>query len=78
MAYMDHAVFVDESGAIELGKERPAIRHMQTAVQGSPVIIEGLTDLYRWGNRFAVYTGCRRSSDGTGTNANNASDMPMP
>ena len=57
MAYMDEAVFVDESGAIELGNERPAIRHMQTAVQGSPVIIEGLTDLYRWGNRFAVYTG---------------------
>ncbi len=57
MAYMDDAAFVDESGAVELGNERPAIRHMQTAVEGSPVIIEGLTDLYRWGNRFSVYTG---------------------
>ncbi len=57
MAYMDQSVYVDDSGIIELGRERVAIEHMQTEVEGSPVIIEGLTNLYRWGNRFAVYTG---------------------
>ena len=56
-AYMDKAVFADDSGVIELGRELPAIEHMQTEVKGSPVIIEGLTGLYRWGNRFSVYTG---------------------
>ncbi len=56
-AYMAHATFVDDTGAIDLGSDEAAIEYMQTNVKGSPVIIEGLTGLYRWGNRFTVYTG---------------------
>ena len=56
-AYANQARFTDKTGGIDLRTDMPAIRHMQTQVKGSPVIIEGLTDLYRWGNRFSVYTG---------------------
>ena len=30
---------------------------MQDRVSGSPVIVEGHTDEYRWGSRFSIYTG---------------------
>jgi uncharacterized membrane protein len=30
---------------------------MQDQVKGSPVIVEGHTEEYRWGSRFSIYTG---------------------
>ena len=56
-AYMEHAVYTDERGAVELRWDRDAINWLQENVVGSPVIVEGLTPLYHWGSRISVYTG---------------------
>ncbi|MFW6174861.1 MAG: DUF2298 domain-containing protein [Chloroflexota bacterium] len=56
-AYMKEAVYHLDGTALDLSHDRRAIRWMQANIEGSPVIIEGLTDLYRWGNRVSIYTG---------------------
>jgi uncharacterized membrane protein len=30
---------------------------MQENVEGSPVIVEGTSSFYQWGNRYSIYTG---------------------
>ncbi len=63
MAYMRYAERFEGIGGRErtfpLRYDYDAIRWMQDHVKGSPVIIEGTTggNLYRWGNRFSIYTG---------------------
>ncbi len=59
MSYMDTAVYGDLDGraALELRWDRQGIEWLQDNVRGSPVIVEGITPLYRWGNRVSVYTG---------------------
>ncbi len=57
MAYMRTAVYNDRNGQIDLSADHDAIRWLQDNVQGSPVILEGLTPNYRWGGRISVYTG---------------------
>ncbi len=57
MAYMQDAVQWEKGAPIPLKNDLETIRWLQENVRGSPVIIEGLTDLYHWGNRFSVYTG---------------------
>jgi len=42
---------------LNLGKDSAAIQFMQDHVSGSPVIVEGHTEEYRWGSRFSIYTG---------------------
>ncbi|MBI2965781.1 MAG: glycosyltransferase family 39 protein [Chloroflexi bacterium] len=56
-AFMDRTVYKESKATLELEYDREAIRWLQRNVEGSPVILEGLTDLYRWGNRVSVYTG---------------------
>lgn len=61
-AYMETTVHFEsnqEGGAspIELSNDLQAIEWLQQNVEGSPVIVEGLTDLYRWGGRVSIYTG---------------------
>jgi YYY domain-containing protein len=57
MAFMDRSTYRESRATLELGPDKAAIRWLQENVEGSPVVLEGLTDLYRWGNRVSVYTG---------------------
>jgi hypothetical protein len=57
MAYMDKAQYFDNNRDMKLAQDKAAIRWMLEYVEGSPVILEGNTPGYRWGNRFAIYTG---------------------
>ena len=62
MAYMDDAVYMDGRDGlppteIDLGADKAAIRWLQDNIQGSPVVLEAVTPLYRWGSRVSVYTG---------------------
>ncbi|MBI4219406.1 MAG: hypothetical protein HY682_04620, partial [Chloroflexi bacterium] len=56
-AFMDRTVYKESKATLDFKYDREAIRWLQRNVEGSPVILEGLTDLYRWGNRVSVYTG---------------------
>ena len=57
MAYMDYAHYLDPNGEMDLSQDAAAIRWLRAHVDGSPVIVEGNTVEYRWGNRYAIYTG---------------------
>ena len=57
MAYMDGAVYDDRNGPVELAPDLLAIGWLNENVQGSPVVLEGHTPMYRWGGRVSVYTG---------------------
>ena len=57
MAYMETVTYRDEEGPLTLKYDFDAIRWMQANVNGSPVIIEGLSDFYHWGGRVSIYTG---------------------
>jgi uncharacterized membrane protein len=63
MTYMTEAVYDDAGPDGSPGATYPlvgdyeAIRWLQDNVQGSPVVLEGNTQLYRWGSRVSIYTG---------------------
>jgi len=57
MAYMQTVTYNDHEGPLTLKYDFDAIEWMQENVEGSPAIIEGLSDQYRWGNRVSIYTG---------------------
>jgi len=57
MAFMEKAVYPEENGSIELKYDYDAILWLRNNVRGSPIIIEAVTPEYRWGSRFAIYTG---------------------
>lgn len=56
MDYMAHSSYWDGQD-MDLSQDYRAIRWLQDNVSGSPVIVEGYTSEYRWGARFAIYTG---------------------
>ena len=56
-AFMEEGVYQDEGGPIELKYDLDAIEWLRNNVTGSPVTIEASTPEYRWGSRFAIYTG---------------------
>ena len=57
MAYMSQAVHWEQDQSIELRYDQEAIEWIQDNVAGSPVILEAHLSQYRWGARFANYTG---------------------
>ena len=62
MSYMDVATFTDAPDGVEptqmqLAQDREAIDWLRENVEGSPVVLEAVTPLYRWGSRVSVYTG---------------------
>ena len=57
MAYMENATHKEQEQLIELKWDQDAIQWVQDTVEGSPVILEAHLGQYRWGARFAVYTG---------------------
>jgi uncharacterized membrane protein len=57
MQYMDHAQYSDDGTDLNLPGDAQAIRWMQANVNGTPVVLEGRSPVYRWGSRFSIYTG---------------------
>lgn len=57
LAYAEGATYRDERGAIDLAADLEGVRWLRENAQGSPVILEGITPLYRWGSRVSVHTG---------------------
>ena len=57
MAYMREATFTDEMGPVQLVHDYDAITWMQRNIEGTPVIVEANTPIYRWGGRVSIYTG---------------------
>jgi uncharacterized membrane protein len=57
MDYMQRATYFENNQELVLAWDRDAIQWMRQHIQGSPVIMEANTGLYRWGNRYAIYTG---------------------
>jgi YYY domain-containing protein len=56
-AYMTDAIHLEQGEPLDLKWDQEAIEWMQDNVSGSPVILEAHLDQYRWGSRFATYTG---------------------
>ena len=54
---MDKAVYIDPNGAIELSYDKKAIEWIHKNIPGSPILMEGMTPMYRWGGRVSIYTG---------------------
>lgn len=55
--YMPSARYGDDHGTYRLGRDYRAILWARGHIPGSPIILEGVTPTYRWGNRFSIYTG---------------------
>jgi len=57
MAFMPFSTYADMGQDLSLDRDYRMIRWLQDHVQGSPVIVEGHAEQYRWGARTAIYTG---------------------
>src|SRR5205085_6277253 len=57
MQYMDSAEYLDDGQNLNLPGDAKAIRWLQDNVQGTPVVLEGRSPVYRWGSRISIYTG---------------------
>ena len=57
MAYMANTSYADREQKFALKWDKQAIEWLQDNVEGSPVILEAATPIYRWGSRVSIYTG---------------------
>ncbi len=57
MAFMSQAKYIDKNEDMRMPDDFAAINWMLDNIQGTPVIMEGLTPLYHWRNRVATFTG---------------------
>ena len=57
MQYMTVARYQDNNRNLFLEHDHRAITWMQDHIEGSPVVAEANTPLYRWGSRVSKYTG---------------------
>ena len=57
MQFMDSAEYRDNDRDLNLPADAKAIRWLQDNVQGTPVVLEGRSPVYRWGSRISNYTG---------------------
>jgi len=51
------AIYMDDNKKINITLDAAGIQYMQDNIFGSPVIVEGHTQEYRWGSRYSIYTG---------------------
>ena len=56
-AYIQDTVYYDDKGNIDLAADYEGIKWLMNNVQGSPLVLEGVTPTYRWGSRVSIYTG---------------------
>ena len=56
-AFIRGAVYHDREGDIDLAADYAGIVWLRDNVEGSPIVLEGVTPTYRWGSRISVYTG---------------------
>jgi uncharacterized membrane protein len=57
MEFMQGATYNENDQDLVLYWDYDAIQWMRQNIEGSPVIMEGNAGLYRWGNRYSIYTG---------------------
>jgi YYY domain-containing protein len=57
LAYMTKATYDDTGNPYSLNWDHELITWLQDNVKGTPVIAEGNSPLYHWGNRLAINTG---------------------
>ena len=57
LAYVPGTTYLDREGAIDLESDLEGVHWLRENVQGSPVILEANTPLYRWGGRVSIHTG---------------------
>lgn len=57
MSYMKDSSYFDQNQELNLHFDYQAINWLLDNIVGSPVILEGTTQTYRWGSRVSTYTG---------------------
>ena len=56
-AYIEKTVYDGAEGQINLATDYEGIQWLMDKVQGSPIVLEGVTPTYRWGGRVSINTG---------------------